>query len=93
MAEEPEVAPAPAGGALKPGEIVIKPTGRRRVSRVGIAPPPPVVDARILAQGDSPKGGGPYFYYPVGYIPTYCHYSYESRSYCDPLAYSRPYCH
>jgi hypothetical protein len=51
------------------------------------------VDARILAQGDSPKGGGPYFYYPVGYILTYCHYgSYEPDSYCHPYGYSRPYC-
>jgi hypothetical protein len=69
-----------------PGQIIIKPTGRKRVSRVGQAPPPPDVDYRRLAQGDSPKGGGPWIHYPIGYRPIY-YYS----DYCHGYGYADDY--
>jgi len=101
-ADEPkapaELAAAPAGVQPTPGQIIIKPTGRKRVSRVGVAPPPPEVDYRVLARGEQPKGGGPYVYYPVGYCPTYSYYgSYYDGYYGNCHRYSsydhaRPYC-
>jgi hypothetical protein len=88
-----EPAAALGGSEAGRGQIIIKPTGRKRVSRVGVAPPPPEVDYRVLARGEQPKGGGPYVYYPVGYCPTYSYYGvcYPHSSY-DCAPHSRPYC-
>jgi hypothetical protein len=90
---KPAEAAAPSAQPA-PGQILIKPTGRKRVSSVGVAPPPPEVDYRVLARGDQPKGGGPYVYYPVGYCPTYSYYGvcYSPSSYDCAPNYSRPYC-